>query len=40
MANLIHYINKIPVLLEGPTGTLKTRTTLFASKYIQTFYLY
>ena len=36
MANLIHYIkNKIPVLLEGPTGTSKTRTTLIAHKYIK-----
>ena len=40
MANLIHYIkNKIPVLLEGPTGTSKTRTTIIASKYIQKFYI-
>ena len=39
MANLIQCIkNKIPVLLEGPTGTSKTRTTLLASKYIQKFY--
>ena len=39
MANLIQCIkNKIPVLLEGPTGTSKTRTTLIASKYIQKFY--
>ena len=39
MAILIQCIkNKIPVLLEGPTGTSKTRTTLIASKYIQKFY--
>jgi midasin (ATPase involved in ribosome maturation) len=36
MAKLIHYIKaKIFVLLEGPTGTSKTRTTLIAYKYIQ-----
>jgi len=36
MAKLIHYINtKVIVLLEGPTGTSKTRTTLIAYKYIQ-----
>ena len=35
MAMLIHYIlNGIPVLLEGPTGTSKTRTTLIACEYI------
>ena len=35
MAMLIHYIqNGIPVLLEGPTGTSKTRTTLIACDYI------
>ena len=34
MAKLIHYIKtKIFVLLEGPTGTSKTRTTLIAYKY-------
>ena len=39
MSNLIHCIkSKIPVLLEGPTGTSKTRTTLIASKYIKKFY--
>ena len=39
MANLIHYIkNKIPVLLEGPTGISKTRAILIDSKYIQKFY--
>ena len=32
---LIHYIlSGIPVLLEGPTGTSKTRTTLIACDYI------
>ena len=36
MAKLIHYIKtKIIVLLEGPTGTSKTRTTLIAHKYIK-----
>ena len=36
MAKLIHYIKtKVIVLLEGPTGTSKTRTTLIAYKYIQ-----
>ena len=36
MAKLIHYIKtKIFVLLEGPTGTSKTRTTLIAYKYIR-----
>jgi DNA polymerase III delta prime subunit len=36
MARLVHYIrNKIPVLLEGPTGTSKTRTTLIACDYIK-----
>ena len=36
MAKLIHYIKtKVFVLLEGPTGTSKTRTTLIAYKYIQ-----
>ena len=36
MAKLVHYIrNKIPVLLEGPTGTSKTRTTLIACDYIK-----
>jgi len=36
MAKLIHYIKtKIIVLLEGPTGTSKTRTTLIAYKYIK-----
>ena len=36
MVKLIHYIkNKIPVLLEGPTGTSKTRTTLIACDYIK-----
>ncbi len=36
MIKLIHYIeNKIPVLLEGPTGTSKTRTSLIACEYIQ-----
>ena len=35
MAMLIHYIlSGIPVLLEGPTGTSKTRTTLIACEYI------
>jgi MoxR-like ATPase len=35
MAMLIHYIlSGIPVLLEGPTGTSKTRTTLMACEYI------
>ena len=35
MAMLIHYIQSgIPVLLEGPTGTSKTRTTLIACDYI------
>ena len=35
MAMLIHYIlNGIPVLLEGRTGTSKTRTTLIACEYI------
>ena len=35
MALLIHYIlSGIPVLLEGPTGTSKTRTTLIACEYI------
>ena len=35
MAMLIHYILcGIPVLLEGPTGTSKTRTTLIACEYI------
>ena len=32
---LIHYIQSgIPVLIEGPTGTSKTRTTLIACEYI------
>ena len=36
MVKLIHYIeNKIPVLLEGPTGTSKTRTTLIACDYLK-----
>jgi midasin (ATPase involved in ribosome maturation) len=36
MVKLIHYIeNKIPVLLEGPTGTSKTRTTLIACEYMK-----
>ncbi len=35
MTMLIHYIlSGIPVLLEGPTGTSKTRTTLIACDYI------
>ena len=35
MAMLIYYIlSGIPVLLEGPTGTSKTRTTLIACEYI------
>jgi MoxR-like ATPase len=35
MTMLIHYIlSGIPVLLEGPTGTSKTRTTLIACEYI------
>ena len=38
MAILIHYIlSGIPVLLEGPTGTSKTRTTLIACEYITKF---
>jgi len=38
MALLIHYIlNGIPVLLEGNTGTSKTRTTLTACNYIKKF---
>ena len=32
---LIHYIQSgIPALIEGPTGTSKTRTTLIACEYI------
>ena len=39
MAMLIHYIlSGIPVLLEGPTGTSKTRTTLIACEYITKIY--
>ena len=35
LAILIHYIlNGIPVLIEGPTGTSKTRTALIACEYI------
>ena len=35
MAMLIHYIQSgIPVLLEGQTGTSKTRTTIIACEYI------
>ena len=35
MAMLIYYIlSGIPVLLEGPTGTSKKRTTLIACEYI------
>ena len=35
MAMLIHYIvSGIPVLLEGTTGTSKTRITLIAYEYI------
>ena len=35
IAMLIHYIlSGIPVLLEGPTGTSKTRTALIACEYI------
>ena len=38
MALLIHYIlNGIPVLLEGDTGTSKTRTILTACNYIKKF---
>ena len=38
MALLIHYIlNGIPVLLEGNTGTSKTRTALTACNYIKKF---
>lgn len=36
MARLVHYFrNKIPVVLEGPTGTSKSRTTLIACDYIK-----
>ena len=35
LAMLIHYIlSGIPVLLEGPTGTSKTRTAIIACEYI------
>jgi len=37
---LIHYIlSGIPVLLEGPTGTSKTRTTLMACEYITQYWI-
>jgi len=35
LAMLVHYIlSGIPVLLEGPTGTSKTRTAIIACEYI------
>ena len=38
LALLIHYIkNGIPVLLEGNTGTFKSRTAITAGKYLQEF---
>ena len=38
MAQIIHYINaRIPVLLEGDTGTAKTRTSVIACEYLMEY---
>jgi Rad3-related DNA helicase len=38
MAEIIHYIKSgNPVLLEGPTGTAKTRTSVIACEYLMEY---